>query len=549
MGTTPASSATPASSTRLLAPKGLSIGAIRTRWDANAWMSIGVAAVFLGITCWWLTQDRSIPIYDAGTRLQQAISVYESLRSGNLGAALTGTTPYPPVAYLVGALGLWGGGLGVAPPIVAENLVFVSLLALGCYNIGRLAFGPRTGLLAVIFALGSPLVTAQFHVFMTDAPESAMVAVAVWLILASERFSRVGVSALAGIAVGLGLLTKEPFVFAVAGVVIVTFVRGGWRSWRGLAAFAIPALVIAMPWYINEYSEVHAVASAFANNQNAALGPSVEPLRWSGSNLMWYFSSILNTQLYAPLFAFAVVGAAWMLAGLVLRRPISPFSWELLVGAFVGWLGITETFPHDTRYSMPLLVYLAVLGVGWLARLPRVWRPALTSALVVIAVANTLATSFGMGREVDVSVPSSASTFLNIPNFVAVYSNIGFLVAAPHRDGDVLGLMRALRAHGVEEIQFLNLGHGELPPGLTPDFSEAGLEALAVIAGLSVPEESTPRPFGAGDAVLGHGPLNSVAAPPCVTLSDGTGVWVRLGDPNIVGVENYCPFRHPSLYK
>ena len=45
---------------------------------------------------------------------------------------------------------------------IALNVVFVLLLALGCYNVGRLAFGQLAGVLAVVFALGSPLVIEEF---------------------------------------------------------------------------------------------------------------------------------------------------------------------------------------------------------------------------------------------------------------------------------------------------------------------------------------------------------------------------------------------------
>src|SRR5580704_15724121 len=195
-------------------------------WPAPAWGAIGVTVLFIGITCWWLTQDRSIPIFDAGLHLNLALNVHQELAAGNLGEALTLSVPYPPFAYLIGSLGIALGGVGVAPPILAENLVFATLLALGCYKVGRLAFGPLAGLLAVVFAFGSPLIAAQFHVFMTDAPETAMVAVSVWLVIASEGFTKLRTCALAGVAVGLGMLTKEPFPVFVVGVCLVTLVRG-----------------------------------------------------------------------------------------------------------------------------------------------------------------------------------------------------------------------------------------------------------------------------------------------------------------------------------
>ena len=511
-------------------------------------MSIAVVALFLGITLWWLMSDRSIPVFDAGVRLHQAILVYEDLRVGAFGEALTTTTPYPPFAYLLGAFGLWLGGIGVAPPIITANLVFVSLLALGCYHVGRRAFGSRAGLLAVVFALGSPLITAQFHVFMTDAPETAMVALAVWLIIASERFSRFGMSIAAGVAVGLGMLTKEPFVFFVAGVVLVTLVRGGWRSWRGISAFVITVLLIAMPWYIREITEVHALAQAVATNQSSTLGTAIAPHRWSMANLLWYASNILNTQLYALLFLFALIGSAWTVVGLVRRRPISPLSWELTIGVFVAWLGITGTFPHDPRYSMPLLLYLAVLGVGWIVKLGHPWRSVATLVLVLGALSNTLATSFGLGGIVSVKLPASLASSLGTPTSVTLYSNAGFLVAAPRRDGNMLGLLRALQHHGVQEVQWINLGPNEPPPRLTPDFSEAGLKALAAIANLTSAEIEGPVGLTDRYATLGHGPVKRTEVPPCITLSDGTGVWVRLGNPNAPSTKDYCPFRHPAFY-
>src|SRR5580704_1120624 len=159
-------------------------------WSVPAWGAIAATSLYLGTTFWWLTQDRSIPIFDAGLHLQLSLMVHRALAAGEIGKALTLTTPYPPFSYLVAALGIAVGGEGVAPPIIAENLVFVTFLALGCYHVGRLAFNPRAGFLAVVFALGSPLIVSIFHVIMVDGPETAMVAVSLWAILASEGFSR-----------------------------------------------------------------------------------------------------------------------------------------------------------------------------------------------------------------------------------------------------------------------------------------------------------------------------------------------------------------------
>src|SRR5665811_2452362 len=207
-------------------------------WSASAWGAIGITTAFVGLTCWWLTQDRSIPIFDAGAHLETAIYYHHLLQSGDLLGPFNYTSQYPPLAHLVGVFAMFVGGVSVASPIIGENLVFVPLLTLGCYQTGRLLFGPRAGLLAAIFVLGSPLLIAQLHVFMLDAPETALVAVSMWLLLASERFGRTRVAALAGLAVGAGLLSKVQFPFFVVGIALTALALGGWRNWRGLAAFA-----------------------------------------------------------------------------------------------------------------------------------------------------------------------------------------------------------------------------------------------------------------------------------------------------------------------
>jgi hypothetical protein len=514
-------------------------------WSAPAWGAIAVTALFLAITCWWLTQDRSIPIFDAGLHLSLAIDVHQELSAGHLLKALTLSVPYPPLAYLVGSLGILVGGVGIAPLVLAENLVFVPLLALGCYQVGRQAFGPLAGLLAVVFALGSPLITAQFHVFMTDAPETAMVAVSVWLVIATQGFSRLTMCAWAGFAVGLGMLTKEPFAIFVVGIVGVTAVRGGLGAWRGFAVFAAVALLIALPWYVHELKTIHAVTSEATSPASfySSFDANVAPPRFSQTNLEWYLWNLLDSQLYLPLFAFAAAGWLWTVVGLARRRPVGRLAPELTVGAFVAWAALTETFVHDTRYSMPLLVYLAVFGTGWIVRLPRRGRIAAIAALIVVALVNTLGTSFGVGGGATVTLPKTVANAVQAPGGVTVFDDAGFLVSGPHRDGDLLATLQALRREGVREVFW------PFQEALGPDFSSGGVTALVQVAGLQVVPEGLPEQrLTSKDAVLSHGKTGPHIPRPCVLLDDGTGVWVRIGNPLAPGAKDYCPLPKPHYY-
>jgi hypothetical protein len=520
-----------------LRPAGLTrrgVRVYRPSWSAAAWSAIGLTVLFAAATCWWLSRNRGIPVYDAGAHLNLAIGAYEALRSGHVLKAFTESTPYPPLVHVVGALGIFVGGVGVAPPIIAVNLVFVSLLALGSYRVGCLAFGPFAGVLAVVFVLGSPLNIEEFHELMLDAPEAAMVAVALWAILATERFSRVKVSALAGVAVGLGMLSKETFVFFVAGVAAATAVRGGRRAWRGVAVFAAVALVIALPWYAYELSTIHALAGeALGSTTSELQAVGIAPPRLSRVNFEWYFWSFLNRQLYLPLFAFSAVGWIWTTANFARRRTVGQFAPELAFGAFTAWLALTETYVHDSRYGVPMVVYLAIFGVGWVSQLPRAPRAVMATALVLVALANSLGAGFGVGSTV------ATGTVTSIPQqsgSLTLYATNGLWLGAPIREGDVLGLLRALRRDGVREVRWYSGDETEL------EFSFPGISVLARIAGLGVASESVdPATASRRVAFLLHGPSGAPLPSPCTKLQNGLGVWVQLGGSKGAKSWSYCP--------
>jgi 4-amino-4-deoxy-L-arabinose transferase-like glycosyltransferase len=510
-------------------------------WSAPAWGAIGVTAVFIGLTCWWLTQDRSIPIFDAGYDLRTVIEYHDMIRSGDLLGPFSNELAYPPLGFLVGAFAMLIGGVNVASPIIGANIVFVSLLAVGCYQTGRLLFGGYSGMLAVIFALGSPLLITQFHVFLLDAPEAALAAVSIWLLLASENFSRRRIAAVAGVAVGCGLLIKVTFPSFVIGIVLLALVRGGWRNWRGLALFAAIAFLIGAPWYLDhlsEFGELTAVASGRSHGI-----PGVVPPLLSSESLTWYFWSTLNSQLLAPLFLLVIAGSAWTIAAVVRGGEQREARLEFLVGAFVAWLAITMTPHHDIRYGMALLPYLAVIGTGWIIFLPRAARFAVAGVLVLTVAANTLGSTFGVGGQVEAKLVHSPPP--NPPSDrIVFYSSQGAQgVAGPRRDGDVPGLLRALRRDGVRVIIWEGAARAT-----EADFSTEGLLPLAVIAGLEHSFEPIRLAGNPENAALLHFPVRVEAPPTCTRLSDGTGVWVFRGNPTSGMRELYCPFPRPHYY-
>ena len=77
---------------------------------------------------------------------------------------------------------------------------------------------------------------------------------------------------------------------------------------------------------------------------------------------------------------------------------------------------------------------------------------------------------------------------------------------------------------------------------------QEGLLPLTVIANLQLGESSSTSGLSPAVAVFDREKVGKDPAPPCVKLSDGTGVWIRLGDPYAAGSKDFCPSHKPQFY-
>jgi 4-amino-4-deoxy-L-arabinose transferase-like glycosyltransferase len=499
--------------------------------------------LFIAGSIWWLTHDSRVQDWDNGMHTLLAFGVHDQLASGNLTGWFTEFNTYPPLVHLVGAIAVFIAGKSPMTVIIASNLVFVPLLAVSCYGVGRLAYGPRAGLLAGLFALGVPIFVSQVHVFMIDPPETAMVAASAWAILASQHFARLGVAALAGVAVGLALMTKETSVVFLAGLVAVAILRGGYRNWRGLLLFVLIAAAISLPWYVYHLDQLNGILEGQAGTAAAPSSETAPPLL-SRASLLWNVWAALNIQLLVPLVVFLVTGVALSIRDFVRRRGSGSLAPELLAGLFVSWLGITLIRHKDARFLMPALVDVAVLSTAWIVALRPRFRLAATTLLGVVLVANFLAITFGIGDTVRLKLNGAPVTSANYRRQLTFYSPDGYIRGGPVHDGDVLALMRNLKRAGVRSVTF--------DPGSTDvsDFTVFGLEVRAIEARLPTRAVYNPSALGSRDAfMLRHVPQHG-DPPPCQTLRDGSGIYVELGNP-VKPFELYtfiCPERRPSVY-
>jgi len=496
---------------------------------------------FVAMSVWWLTQDTRVQDWDNGLHTLLSFGIHDEIVAGNLTAWFTEFNTYPPLVHLVGALGVFIGGKSPMSVIIISNVVFVPLLAASCYGVGRLSQGPRAGLLAGLAALGTPIFVSQMHVFMLDPPEAAMVAASVWAILASARFARLSIAALAGVAVGLAMMTKSTSVIFVAGPVAVVLLRGGYRHWRGLLLFLVIAAAVSLPWYIYHEGQLSGLVEGQGGTGAAASAEAAPPLL-SHASLLWYFWSAANTDVLVPLMLFLLVGVVWTVRDCVRRWRPENIGPELLAGLFVSWVGITLIRHKDARFMLPALVFVAVLATSWIVASRSRWRVVAAGALGVTLAANFLGISLGLGPTLRVGLPGATATART--RHLTFYSPEGYIRGGPKHDGDILGLMRGLKRAGIQNITF-DGGSTDVS-----DFTTYGLQVRAIQAGLAPAATYDPAALGPKDAfMLRHFPQPG-DPPPCQRLEDGSGVYVELGNP-VKPFETYtfiCPGRHPAIY-
>jgi hypothetical protein len=509
----------------------------RLELSAGELFLIGATLLFLTISAWWVSVDGRVPDPDNGRHLLLSFGYLDKIRGGELLAPLTEWHEYVPLVHLVGALGSAIGGKSVAAAVIAENLVFLPLLALGCYGAGRVAFDRRVGVLAAVFALAVPMVVSVFHVLMLDGPEAALVAASVWLLLASERFASLKYSLLAAAAVIFGLYSKQTFAFFVAGLIAVMLLRGGWRHWKNFSAFAAAVLVFALPWYLLHYSDLRGQAEGAVTGGGTLWYDGVPyPSRWSIDSFTWYAWNFVNNQVYLPLALFFLVGLGVALWIVVRRRAEAGFLPELIAGVAFAYLTLSLKYLDDPRYTLPFLVYVALIGTFWIARVRAPFALAASAVLIAVFFVNLFTISFGKGDVLVIDTPRSVDSPIQQWKLVVLNPG-GYIAGAPDRDGtggDLVDAFERARAMGFESVAF------EPQSFAASGFHLHGLGALAAAAGLEYAGDKPEILSANGISVFRAAPGQVREQEPCVISdADGSGIFFAAGP--LPNAPLFCP--------
>lgn len=299
-------------------------------------------------------------------------------RSGELLSLHAGSQPYfnkPPLALWIHGLFLHAGGVDVGiarlPTVLAAGLSVLATTGIASRLAGRSA-GACAG---VVLATSIEFFRRTREISL-DIWQLAFLMLACWVVVAAVTSGRFWRVALAGIPIGLALLTKPIMGLAAVPMLAVWMLWAAhcderWRSMRWLGVGVLIAAAVAMPWHLWMWRThgTEFTAQYFgAEVGKRALGESVGGQKGQA----WWFYVQQVVAAYWP-WLLAATGAVVALArgrGDFRARGAMKFG----IVWFVCWLVLLTAFPdRRDRYAVPMYPGLALMAGVWISSLSPAW--------------------------------------------------------------------------------------------------------------------------------------------------------------------------------
>ncbi|MBN1793663.1 MAG: glycosyltransferase family 39 protein [Candidatus Omnitrophica bacterium] len=252
--------------------------------------------------------DRTPFVFDSHSYFYMSVSIYKWFLVGFRGHIDIITRP-PLVMF---PASLFYFLFGISRDVACfTNVIFLCVLIISMYQIGKSMGDKETGLLSVFILTTYPIVFGFSRIYMAEFPLLAMVALSLWALLRTDCLTDTRRSLLLGVICGAGLLTKMTYPAFVAGPFLYYCIHGIviYKTKRKNIIFnSILVLCIAVSvsffWYrpnlIQEFLR-------YQNDGNI-------PRAMSGFRLtehpLFYLFALYNSQMWWPYYIFFMVAVA-----------------------------------------------------------------------------------------------------------------------------------------------------------------------------------------------------------------------------------------------
>jgi 4-amino-4-deoxy-L-arabinose transferase-like glycosyltransferase len=369
---------------------------VRSYWTV---LALALLIVVQSAVNWsWLSTNVVVLGWDRPRHLIESLVYNDLLKQvsfDSLFRTLTYSGYYPPLFHLsvVAFYHLFGISMDAA---VGVNFVYLVVLLVSAYGIGREIGGRRVGIFAAFITSTLPMIFAMSRYTYIEFSLTAMVALSIWLLLLSRGFTSKRHSLLFGLSVGFGLLAKWTFVLFVFPALLVVMLRAGSLSGlrKGIRAFSLRrrwfavsaglALVVSLAWYVPNIRRVSELPL------NHLLLP-ISCFLLAGLIYLLKEPSQRGANLAGALFLASVVAGSWYLTRIDFVTHAFLIAWgrpERQTWAFDYYWErlVTEHF------SPPYMLLLIASGAGLLALRGKAlakaafWRRAWRSNLFLLAI-------------------------------------------------------------------------------------------------------------------------------------------------------------------
>lgn len=395
----------------------------------DALLIVLVGLVVAGLNLRWAMSNSAPPRGDDNTHLLQSAIIFDRMaHSQDYGQAMRlyflQPGHYPPLVYQVTLVFYRMFGNSVHSAILSLT-PFLLLLGLSMYGIGEFIGGRSLGLACAFMSMTSPITVECARRYFLDMPVTALLACAVCCLMRCDFFRNRTWSLCFGVALGLGFLAKWVMLIYIlpvfVWVLMFSLLRSftpGWKAFAVAAAMAgivtlVICTVIAHSRKIPIYDDadprfdlrlyaieaalfsivVEFVRRALDERGRRPIFNMIQAFLLTGAIMWpWYFFNcrfVIDKVLYQ-----AGVEVSWTsvamknaldlgfvtyLAPVLLLPGVLFGLWRrarrawvaVILCAFVTGYLFDCGLPPDTRYVLPLIVFVVPLAFGWLAVLPR----------------------------------------------------------------------------------------------------------------------------------------------------------------------------------
>lgn len=296
-----------------------------------------------------LTQSRYCFGPGAGDYFKQTFEIFETLKSIKFNSislsnfyltAFKGYSFKPPLFFLTSAP-FFFFGIDKNVLITFSNLIYLAVLIFSTYGIGKIYSKSKIiGFFSAFLVSMFPSVFAMSRVFMIDLALAAMVALTFYLFMLNKFYS-LKFSILAGLIIGMGLITKESYFIFVCLIPFIFFFRKENKTnktvIKNIVFSCVLGCLIAANFYILTFDRWVYVFTT---------------VRSYAKTSFWYFGDSLLRYQLLPVFFLLFL---FSLIFLFFKKSYS-FIFIIIVPLIILTLAPCKL----SRYTLPIFPFIAV---------------------------------------------------------------------------------------------------------------------------------------------------------------------------------------------